>query len=676
MRLQALQQAELKALLKDKDSSAPTTTAAPTALEVGQGKVEPKLSVKLGSEEEAPLAARFALSVPNTALELELAAAGPLPSSQELGKLRARLKACLADLKLMLPGQLDPKALERLASAADNLGARHLANDPLLAEVAAAARAKELSSGLRRSGSSVVELHRMWQEAYRQDPAGTSAQVCEAFQLSSSPEELRPVLAKLLGHSSCPRAFVKTTRAWMRATSAEARVAVRSPAQVGPITAAENVPTMTRSPDGKVRNMVIVGQGPIGLLTAVLTKAEAGNSGTQIYLVDKRGAEGSMEYTRPIKLAVRHAFLSLLDAARDPKGGPSALELLKQRGQVHFLESSGPKPGQNHGEISRKRAVRQPLGIIAETSVALVETRHLEQALRDIAGTLPGVHFLNGYEPALHADGTTGLDGQPTFGLSLQKAGKDAAGHWAKIGGPVDLGTPDLIVAADGASSHTVKDAGIGLRVGQPLGRYVAGTVTVPSGPNVHNTYTIPRTEGEAVKVYANTVGGIHESWMIAQIPPDWTEAEATDANKVRAYYRWVCSQALGQDLNDLQVTWGGSSSFTLRPSMTTEPGRGNVIPVGDATGNNTFLVGAGTVGGAQEAYIVAQMIERMNGAGSLGDAEKAFRIGARDTYRAAAAWHQRGPASAKQELSIRELLRDNVTAPSATGGAGWMASV
>lgn len=433
---------------------------------------------------------------------------------------------------------------------------------------------------------------------------------------------------------------------------------------------------MVRSPDGKVRNMVIVGQGPIGLLTAVLTKAEAGNSGAQIYLVDKRGAEGSMDYTRPIKLAVRHAFLSLLDAARDPKGGPSALELLKQRGQVHFLESSGPKPGQNHGEISRKRAVRQPLGIIAETSVALVETRHLEQALRDIAGTLPGVHFLNGYEPALHADGTTGIDGQPTFGLSLQKAGKDAAGHWAKIGGPVDLGTPDLIVAADGASSHTVKDAGIGLRVGQPLGRYVAGTVTVPSGPNVHNTYTIPRDEGEPVKVYANTVGGIQESWMIAQIPPDWSEAEASDASNVRAYYRWVCSQALGQDFNDLKVTWGGSSAFTLRPSMTTEPGRGNVIPVGDATGNNTFLVGAGTVGGAQEAYIVAQMIGRMNGAASLADAEKAFRIGARDTYRAAAAWHQRGPESALQELSVRELLRDNVTAPSMSGGASWMTSV
>lgn len=163
---------------------------------------------------------------------------------------------------------------------------------------------------------------------------------------------------------------------------------------------------------------------------------------------------------------------------------------------------------------------------------------------------------------------------------------------------------------------------------------------------------------------------------MIAQIPPDWTEAEATDANKVRAHYRWVCSQALGQDLQDLQVTWGGTSSFTLRPSMTTEPGRGNVIPVGDATGNNTFLVGAGTVGGAQEAYIVAQMVGRMNGAGSLSDAEKALRIGARDTYRAAAAWHQRGPASAKEELSIRELVRDNVTTPCAVRGASWVASV
>lgn len=228
MRLQALQQAELKALLADKETSPPATTAtAPALLGVGQGKVEPKLSVKLGSEEEAPLASRFALSVRNTALELELAAAGPLPSSQELGKLRARLKACLADLKLMVPGQLDPKALERLASAADNLGAGHLPKDPLLEGVAAAARAKVLSTGLRRSGSSVVELHRMWQEAYRQDPAGTAAQVCAAFQLSSSPEELRPVLAKLLGRSSCPRAFVKATRAWMRETSPEARVAAR-----------------------------------------------------------------------------------------------------------------------------------------------------------------------------------------------------------------------------------------------------------------------------------------------------------------------------------------------------------------------------------------------------------------------------------------------------------------
>jgi hypothetical protein len=393
MRLQALQQAEIKALLAEQETTPPINASTPALLGVGQGKVEPKLIVKLGSGEQGPLTARFALSVQNTALELELATAGPAPTSQELGKLRARLKACLADLKLLVPGQLDPKALERLANAADTLEAGHLPNDPLLEGVAAAARAKVLSTGLRRSGSSVVELHRMWQQAYRQDPEGTAAQVCAAFQLSSSPEELTTVLARLLGRSSCPRAFVKATRAWMRATSADARVAVRSPTQVGPITAAENVPTMTRSPDGKVRNMVIVGQAPSTPHRRV-DKAEAGNSGAQIYLVDKRGAEGSMEYSRPIKLAVRHAFLSLLDAARDPKGGPSALELLKQRGQVHFLESSGPKPGQGHGEISRKRAVRQPLGIIAETSVALVETRHLEQALRDIAGTIPGVHFL------------------------------------------------------------------------------------------------------------------------------------------------------------------------------------------------------------------------------------------------------------------------------------------
>jgi hypothetical protein len=69
-------------------------------------------------------------------------------------------------------------------------------------------------------------------------------------------------------------------------------------------------------------------------------------------------------------------------------------------------------------------------------------------------------------------------------------------------------------------------------------------------------------------------------------------------------------------------------------------------------------------------------MVGRMNGAGSLSDAEKALRIGARDTYRAAAAWHQRGPASAKEELSIRELVRDNVTTPCAVRGASWVASV
>ncbi|MFO0728257.1 MAG: hypothetical protein U1E65_31035 [Myxococcota bacterium] len=668
-------------LVTDTDPGAAAQVEAnDLAKSIGQAPLTLKPKLRLRSVEAQPLVARVVMTLQTTALELELAIAGPKLDSAERGKLRARLKACLADLALTVPGQLPPQDLLRLAQACESLAARKDGSSddlgPLLLELTQRARIQVLGAqGLRRSGSSVLESHAMWREAYRQDPVGTLQRIRKAFQLETEDEALKPLLAKLLGRSCGLRAFVKTTRAWMRDPEKAEQERVRGPRPTQQITAAEDVPTMVRSADGKVKNVVVVGQGPIGLLSAVLMKSDRANAEAQIYLVDKRGEGGKMSYTRPIKLAVRHGFLSLLDAAHGPKEHPSVLDLLKERGQVHFLDSEAPK-NQIRGEISRKRATRQPLGLIAETSIALVETRHLEQALRDIASSIPGLHFLNGYEPELHADGKIGLDGQPTFALSLQRAGKDAEGHWGKLGAPVELGTPDLILAADGATSHTVKDAGIGLRVGSPLGRYVAGTVTVPSGPNLHQTYTISRPSGEPVKVYANTVGAIQESWMIAQIPSDWSEAEARDSIKVSQYYREVCGQALGQDPAQLEVTWGGSSAFTLRPSMTTEPGRGNVIPVGDASGNNTFLVGAGTVGGAQEALIVAEMAARMNRSDSVGEAERALRIGTRDTYRAAAAWHQRGPASAQTELNISELIHQNVTQPGSQRGFSWMGSV
>lgn len=660
------------------ERSAPTPAVPPGlssgSAAIGLGKAEAKAKLEIGGDEQSALVQNLSRDLEQMIAQLTKLLASEAPTAQARAKAAARVKAGRAALATLPQASLDPALASALASIAAALKGRaqHASPSearwlPELSEQvqALAGLTKAEPPRLARSYHSAAETFRVWSEAYRRDPAETVEQFRAAFGVPIDAAALTPVLHKLLGQRSGRRAFIQATRAWLRPelkahSTAEGAVTTLRPklhggrltlASTARITEASQIPPMSRDPSGKVGNLVVVGQGPIGLLTAVLTKAQPANAGTAVYLVDKRGADGEIEYSRPIKLAVRNGFLSLLAGARAPGSKQSVLDLLRERGQVHFLEEASAK---GLGEISQHRTAHQPRGVISEDHSAIIETRHLERAIRDVAAKIPGIHFLNGYRPKLTATGELGLDGQPTFSVSLERGGKSHA-----------IGTPDMIVAADGASSHTVRDAGIGLKVGQAIGRYVAGTVRVPtSDKNVLAKLKVDNGTPLGARVYANTVGSLGESWMIVDLPATWTSSDLVDTAKVSAYFKQMCGKALGQSPTEVDVSYGGALAFTLRPTITTEAGRGNVMPVGDASGNNTFVVGAGTVGGAHEALIAAQTIAALNGSSSPEDAAGRLSKGLERSYLAAAAWHQAGPKAVQQDLELKALLKKNVIEP------------
>lgn len=650
-----------------------------TPASIGLGKTEPKASLAVGGEERSTLSKNLSRDLERMLEQLGTVLDAEAPTAAARAKLAARVKANRSALEALQPPALPGSALapalsaaltaqcaalERRAAACSPSEARWL---PGLAQQlkAIADLAGAQPPPLARSYHSAAETFRVWSEAYRADPTATVERFRAAFEVPLAAAQLQPVLHKLLGHPSGRRAFIQATRSWLRPEIRAqlgsgalglgqittlrprlhgGRVALSTTTK---ITEASQIAPMSRDPSGKVGNLLVVGQGPIGLLTAVLTKARPENAGTAVYLVDKRGAGGEMEYSRPIKLAVRNGFLNLLAGARAPGSKQSVLDLLRERGQLHFLEGTS-------GEISHHRTAHQPRGVIGEAHSAIIETRHLERAIRDVAAKIPGIHFLNGYKPKLTATGALGLDGQPTFSVSLEKGGHSHS-----------IGTPDLIVAADGASSHTVRDAGIGLKVGQALGRYVAGTVRVPtSAKNSLAKLKVDNGTPIGARVYANTVGSLGESWMIVDLPSSWSNADLLDRPKVSAYFKEMCGKALGKPAAELEVSYGGDQAFTLRPTITTEAGRGNVMPVGDASGNNTFVVGAGTVGGAHEALIAAQTIAALNSSSSAEDAAARLAQGLQRSYLAAAAWHQASPKAVQQDLGLPTLLGKNVIEP------------
>lgn len=524
-----------------------------------------------------------------------------------------------------------------------------------------------------------------WREKFASAPTETAAEFAQAHGLTRSTEEVEALLRSLLFGRTSFRAFTKATRTWAYEKAAkEAGVEAHLPRpdvrRTGRVTKPEHIKPFTLSTDGKVRSVAIVGQGPIGLLAAVLTKADPQNRNTNIVLIDKRGDEGQMEYSRPIKLAVRHEFLSLLDSARPVGGGKSALDLLRERGQVSWMTAkpeainlgTGEKKTfdlPNKGQPSKHRVVIDANQMLGDVSVALVETRHIEQALRDVAKKMPGIDFLNGYEVSLTASDQPAIDGKVAFNLATERMAK-VDGKWTKTGEMVSLGTPDMIFAADGTQSRTVRDAGIGLRTGGELGRYVAGTVTVPEGPNQMRKISLPTEDGGHALVYANIAGEKKEAWMIAELPKDWSDAQLKDRGLVQQRFRAMVGQSLGIAPDQLQIQWGGDASFKLMPSAAKEPGRGNFMPIGDASGNNHFTVGGGTVGGAQEAFAAALMITQRNVAPTPETAAEIHTRGLRDAYRIAMAWHLHGPEQAQQELGIRELMQQHrATTPRWQGG-------
>ncbi len=518
-----------------------------------------------------------------------------------------------------------------------------------------------------------VEFERMRQR-YLNSPTSVATELRARFDIAMDDEALHRFLGNVLGKGK----FAAFER-WMvelggRDKAGTCSIKHQRRLKAGgvhpsapKISKASEIGQLRPNPRGAVDSVVIAGQGPVGLLSVALAKSEAVNAHTEMYAVDKRGENGRIDYNRPIKLGARLEFLNLLRAAKPVGGRISVFRLLNQRGQVDYLDKpakarglmfDSARHGPDYVEINEAmidpKRMQMGTAFLGDDSVAIIETRHLEAAIRDVLEDASGVHFFSGYEALVSDSDLKTIDQKVAKKVDLVGARRTSKG-WVATGEQLNIGVPDLVFAADGVRSKTVQSAGLSLVQGRNLGRYIAGTVRIPLGINLGKKVTIPDGQGNDCAVYINSVGRKQESWVIIEVPQDRLD-EIEQGPSARAFFLDLAQRAL--ELNESpEILWGGNAPFDLSPTATAKPGEGNFLPIGDAAGNNTFAAGAGTIGGAQQALAAARLITERNTALSLKNAQRAHRRGMLKAFDNMIGWHRVGPQDVR-DLFLSQIDR------------------
>jgi len=433
---------------------------------------------------------------------------------------------------------------------------------------------------------------------------------------------------------------------------------------IAAVTKPEDIGQLTLSTDGRVRSILIAGRGPTGLIAAILAKMQPENAGTQVYLTDIR-APSPLE----VQFGVRLDTLNILDALRSPKTGKSALDLLRERDQLRFLKGKEveARPGgpitvhdprlRKGGEISAKRLQVGALASIKDKPVALIDKGELERALLDIAAEVPGLVMFEGFRPRLQASpNQQALDGAPAYTVELEPVEK-RDGAWTPKGPAIAIGTPDLVIAADGQNSFTLKQTGIRVAETAPLGTFVAAPVEVPPGNNFEQGKRAVDAEGRELHLYKMVAGQKGLAWVIVE-SKDPALAAGADAER---HFRQLAGPFLGLSPDQLKVHWIGGSArpFPLKATLAESIAKGNVIGLGDATSTDTFAVQGGVASGAHQAVaFVLKYLKGRNGAADLSAAEKGHRAGLTYLRSNAMAWHRAAdPAVLKTLLAEIEGL-------------------
>lgn len=391
---------------------------------------------------------------------------------------------------------------------------------------------------------------------------------------------------------------------------------------------------LVKAPEGEPlqqpRRAVVSGLSAGGLLSAaVLAKA-----GYQVDAFEQR--EG---YSRNIQFSSRQALIDEL-ASIDPK--------LSEK----FLEISAPLVKGFHHTVNGKTKVYQrempragdPTAVphsgeemLSGVTISLVECKAFEQVLFDYLKAQPNV--------TVHTK------------AKLQLGEPDASGRYSVAG----VGTPDLVVVSEGASSATRKALGIQSVATSPVERFIAGIVGKGSGGSATMKYTDgQKADGSPERILSMALGSakLDKTWVLTEVPesfnadpgagldPASDEYRKAQQALIEKQFRAEAALVMETDVSDATldgpIEGGKPTLFSMQQRMSDRATAGsNVVGLGDFVGNAHFTVGGGMATAAvSHVERLKELVFDLELGADKGTALKKYEQGAiADTM----AWGRRG---------------------------------
>ena len=353
---------------------------------------------------------------------------------------------------------------------------------------------------------------------------------------------------------------------------------------------------------GAVREAVVLGGGPSGLMSAfnLLTH------GAHVTIIEQRDG-----YNRPIHFNVRQSLLDQL-AHFDPVLVPRVLDKLGVINRAEFIDATlGQKIERTVPTISKpdgRMRIAAARTMMESPSVGQIKVSDLEtilsQRLHEIAeediarGRRPRVAILSNAQPDLApaAGDRYSVAAQPTEA----RARPDGRTERVPVGRAVDLGTPDLIVVAEGAGSVSRDLLGVTRQATSPETRFIAGYLDRDSGGLIRRRYAETEADADGAVHGVRQIAVGHsknaKTWSLVEVPAN---VKLETREEIRAYYVREVAKVLeisAAEAATVTIEWGPNPFRLQQWIADTAVPAANVVLVGDAVGNAHFLTSGGVM--------------------------------------------------------------------------------
>jgi 2-polyprenyl-6-methoxyphenol hydroxylase-like FAD-dependent oxidoreductase len=389
------------------------------------------------------------------------------------------------------------------------------------------------------------------------------------------------------------------------------------------------------------KTAVVVGGGPGGLAAAI-TLAQMG---MKVTVLEARANETGDKpaHARPHQISLRQDSLETLktlgaydDVIASAGFVDKEVHIQRNGAQEQIHERVPQGQSQDHNEPKLLRPT-----LLHSDSVSQVRISDVEKALLKQAEEL-GIEIKAGVKAEL----TKPASGN-SYGVSIRDVEKDSDGGYVPVGEATDLGTPDLVVVADGAGSPTRAALGINVLEESAPKNYLGGHIQMGIGSETRKA-TVTEPTGLKRHIMATGHAKYDQTWVSVEITPEEAKLPAAERAKLLAdKAAWV----MLEDVKTSDIGWGAGQLTTVQNRRAEKVTAGdNVVLLGDSAGTGSVWVGGGlNLALTTHLSVLRSLATRIN----MGDDRQgALKIYDHAVQWATSVWHQAGAA----ELGVKDL--------------------